>query len=239
MSVKGASGRERESLLLSSAVFFDFGGTLDADGVPAGVRFHRAYLGSGGSLAYGTFAPLFRATDRRLAQLPGIRTAGFRASVFAQAALIHEIVPDAADVDRVALAAEFHEEAVAAAARNRPVLERLASTLRLGVVANGAGNLAVWLAELGLDHVFSVVVDSTVVGVEKPDARIFTAALTALGVEADAAWMVGDDPEADIRAAATLGLKTCWIAPPDREAPGGAAPTLRIATLADLEGFGG
>ena len=239
MSAKGTSGRERESPLLSSAVFFDFGGTLDADGLPAGIRFHRAYQRAGGSLAYGTFAPLFRASERRLRQLPESRTAGFRASVFAQAELIHEIVPDAAGVDRAALAAGFHEQAVAAAAQNRPVLERLASTLRLGVIANAAGNLAGWLAELGLDHVFSVVVDSTVVGFEKPDARIFTAALTALDVEADAAWMVGDDPEIDIRPAAALGLKTCWIAPPDREAPGGAAPTLRIAALADLEGLGG
>jgi len=239
MSAKGTSGRERESPLLSSAVFFDFGGTLDADGVPAGIRFHRAYRGAGGSLPYGIFAPLFRVSDRRLAQLPGIRTAGFRAGVFAQAALVHEIVPDSARVDRVALAAGFHEQAVAAVEQNRPVLERLASTLRLGVVSNAAGNLALCLAELGLSHVFSVVVDSTVVGFEKPDARIFTAALTALGVEADAAWMVGDDPEADIRAAAALGLKTCWIAPREREAPGGASPTLRICTLADLEGFGG
>jgi HAD superfamily hydrolase (TIGR01509 family) len=239
MSAKGTSREERESRLLSSAVFFDFGGTLDADGVPAAVRFHRAYRSAGGSLAYGSFAPIFRATALRLAAVPGIRAAGFREAVLAQAALIHESVPDASGVDREALAAEFHDDAVAAVARNRPVLERLASTLRLGVIAGVPGNLAACLGELGILHVFSAVIDSAVVGFEKPDARIFAAALAALDVEANAAWMVGDDPEADIRAAAALGLKTCWVASPDREAPGGASPTLRITQLADLEGFGG
>lgn len=239
MSAKGPSDGERQSVLLSSAVFFDFGGTLDADGIPAGVRFHRAYRAAGGALPYGAFAPLFRASDRRLAALPGIRAAGFRDSVAAQAALIQELVPDAAHVDPAAIASRVHAEVVATVAGNLPVLERLASTLRLGVISNATGNLVACLGELGILHVFSAVIDSAVVGFEKPDARIFTAALAALGVDADAAWMIGDNPDSDIRAAAALGFKTCWIAPPDREAPGGAAPTLRITRLADLEGFGG
>lgn len=239
MSVNGTSGGERESRLLSSAVFFDFGGTIDADGVPASIRFHRAYRAAGGSLPYGTFAPLHRISERRLAEVPGIRAAGFRQAVSAQAALIHEGVPDAAKVDRAALAARFHDEAVAVVARNRPVLERLAATLRLGVVAAAPGSLRASLAELGILDVFAAVIDAAELGFERPDARLFATALAALSVTADAAWVVGDDPEADIRTAAAMGLKTCWIAPPDREAPGGVVPTLRITRLADLEGFGG
>jgi FMN phosphatase YigB (HAD superfamily) len=239
MSANGTSRGDRESRLLSSAVFFDLGGTLDADGVPAGVRFYRAYRRSGGASPYGTFAPLYRAAERRLADAPGIRTLGFRAAVSAQAALIQEGVPDGARVDRAALAAAFHDEACAVVARNRPVLERLASTLRLGVVAAAPGSLRVCLAELGILHVFSAVIDAVELGFERPCARLFATALAALDVEADAAWMVGDDPEGDIRPAAALGLKTCWIAPRDREAPAGVIPTLRVTRLADLEGFGG
>jgi putative hydrolase of the HAD superfamily len=239
MSANVDPGRERESSLLSSVVFFDFSGTLDADGIPAGVRFYRAYRAAGGSLPYGTFAPLYRVSERRLAALPAMRSAGFQAAIEAHALLIREGVSDGARVDAAALARGFHAEALAVVARNRPVLERLASTLRLGVVAAAPGNLHACLAELGILSVFSAVIDAAELGFERPDIRLFATALAALDVGADAAWMVGDDPDVDVRVAARLGLKTCWIAPPDREAPSGVIPTLRVASLADLEGFGG
>ncbi len=239
MRVNDVSGGERESRLLSSAVFFDFGGTIDADGVPAAIRFHRAYRAAGGSLPQGTFAPLYRVSERRLAEVPGIRAAGFREAVSAQAALIHEGVPDAARVDRATMAARFHDEATAVVARIRPVLERLAATLRLAVVAAAPGSLRSCLADLGILEVFAAVIDAAELGFERPDVRLLATALAALGVTADAAWMVGDDLDADIRPAASLGMKTCWIAPPDREPPGGVVPTLRLGRLADLERFGG
>jgi FMN phosphatase YigB (HAD superfamily) len=48
--------------------------------------------------------------------------------------------------------------------------------------------------------------------------------------------MVGDNFEADIRAAAALGMRTCWLAPPGRAAPpGDLAPTARIGRFAELE----
>lgn len=239
MSANVESRRERESSLLSSAVFFDFAGTLDADGIPAGVRHYRAYRAAGGSLPYGAFAPLYRISEQRLAELPAMRSVGFRDAVSAHAVLIQESVSDGARVDPVALARGFYDEVVAVVARNLPVLERLASTLRLGVVATAPGNLHACLAELGILQVFSVAIDAAELGYERPDARLFADALAALDVDADAAWMVGDDPETDVRLAASMGLKTCWLAPPDREAPSGVVPTLRITRLADLEGFGG
>lgn len=239
MSANADPGRERESSLLSSAVFFDFSGTLDADGIPAGVRYYRAYRAAGGSLPYGTFAPLYRISEQRLASQPAMRGGGFRAAIEAHALLIKQTVTDGARVNAVALARSFHDEAVAVVARNGPVLSRLAGTLRLGVVAAAPGDLRACLDELGILSVFSAVIDAAELGFERPCARLFATALAALDVRPDAAWMVGDDPDADVRVAASLGLKTCWIAPPDREAPSGVVPTVRIERLADLEGLGG
>ncbi len=73
------------------------------------------------------------------------------------------------------------------------------------------------------------------VGWSKPDPRIFRHTLAALGASAERAWMVGDNFEADIRAAAALGMRTCWLAPPGRAAPADLAPTARIGRLVDLE----
>jgi FMN phosphatase YigB (HAD superfamily) len=48
--------------------------------------------------------------------------------------------------------------------------------------------------------------------------------------------MVGDNFETDIRPANGLGMRTCWLAPLERPLPQGAAPTLRIARLPEMEG---
>jgi FMN phosphatase YigB (HAD superfamily) len=82
---------------------------------------------------------------------------------------------------------------------------------------------------------FTVTADSALVGASKPDPRIFQYALRALACSPSQAWMIGDNPEADIDGAARLGLKTCWLAPAERDLPIGCTPTARIARLADLE----
>ncbi len=220
----------------SVALLFDFGGTLDADGVPWSPRFHHAYRAAGGTLDFGAFDPLFAASDRALAREPGIRTAGFRAAIETQARLLVDLIPSTAGaVDPQDIAARLHAQALATVRQNRPVLERLARAHRLGVVSNFSGNLAPCLAELDLLQFFTVTADSTLVGATKPDARIFQYALTGLSCSADRAWMIGDNPDADIGGAARLGLKTCWVAPAERALPPGCTPTARIARLRDLE----
>lgn len=218
----------------SVALLFDFGGTLDADGVPWSPRFHAAYRAAGGTLDFAAFDPLFAASDRELARAPAIRTTGFRAAIELQARILMDLVP-AQPVDPGAIATRLHAQALATVRRNRPLLERLAGAHRLGVVSNFSGNLAPCLAELDLLRFFSVTADSTLVGASKPDPRIFQYALAALKCSGERAWMIGDNPEADIGGAAALGLKTCWLAPAERALPPGCTPTARIARLADLE----
>lgn len=220
----------------SVALLFDFGGTLDADGVPWGPRFHQAYRAAGGTLDFAAFDPVFTASDRALNRVPDIRTTGFRAAIELQARILVDLLPgDARSVKADDIAHRLHAQALATVQRNRPLLERWARTHRLGVVSNFSGNLEPCLAELDLLQFFTVTADSTVVGASKPDARIFQYALRVLACPASHAWMIGDNPEADIGGAARLGLKTCWLAPAERDLPLGCTPTARIARLADLE----
>jgi len=219
-------------------VLLDFGGTLDADGVHWSPRFHAAYRDAGGALDFAAFDVLFRASDQALGRLPGVATLGFRATIEAQARLLVALLPDGDRIDARGLAERFHGDAVTTVRRNLPVLERLARRYRLGLVSNFTGNLEPCLDELGLARLFAAVSDSGVVGWTKPDRRIFEHALSALGAPADrgGAWMVGDNLDADIRGAAALGMRTCWIAPPERAAPAGVAPTARISRFPDIAG---
>ena len=51
---------------MDSAVLFDFGGTLDADGIAWKERFHRLFETEGVAVAPGQFDPAFYAADDAL-----------------------------------------------------------------------------------------------------------------------------------------------------------------------------
>jgi len=81
----------------------------------------------------------------------------------------------------------------------------------LGVVSNADGRIEGDLGRLGLAAHFATVVDSHVVGVEKPDPRIFALALERLGAEASAAVYVGDVFAIDVLGARRAGLRAVLV----------------------------
>ena len=86
--------------------------------------------------------------------------------------------------------------------------------LKLYVVSNWDILLAEVLEALGWIRYFDGIVASAILGVEKPDPRIFEEALRTSGVRRDRALHVGNDPVADIRGAAGAGIATVLV---DRE----------------------
>lgn len=219
-------------------ILFDFGGTLDADGVPWGARFFAAHRRAGGLLDAAEFDAVFRRSDAMLLGTHPVRGLGLRAMIDRQAAILASLLPGADPAHGERIAAEVHRDAVTIVRRNRPMLERLARALPLGVVSNFTGNLHECLAELDLLPLFSVVIDSTIVGVSKPDRAIFARALAALDTAAGRpVWLVGDNPDYDVRPASELGMTTCWLAPAGRATPAGLHPTHRIQSLLELEGL--
>ena len=79
-------------------------------------------------------------------------------------------------------------------------------SIRMGIISNTDGKLAEDLREKGLADYFDVAVDSEIVGLRKPDPRIFTLALERLGERPADCWFVGDDMHLDIAPAEELGF---------------------------------
>jgi putative hydrolase of the HAD superfamily len=82
-----------------------------------------------------------------------------------------------------------------------------------GVISNANGTIASILAATGLGQYLDFVIDSSVVGVEKPDARIFELALRAAGVPAARAVYVGDLYTVDVLGARAAGLDAVLLDP--------------------------
>lgn len=85
--------------------------------------------------------------------------------------------------------------------------------IKLAVVSNSEGTVEAMLNDVGLGRHIETVVDSWVVGIAKPDPRIFHLALDRLGVAAHEAIMVGDIPVADIAGAQAAGIRAVLIDP--------------------------
>jgi putative hydrolase of the HAD superfamily len=85
--------------------------------------------------------------------------------------------------------------------------------LRLAVVSNSNGTVARILESLDLARWLDIVVDSAVVGFEKPDPRIFHHAASALGVEPGEAVHVGDLYSVDVVGARAAGVRAILLDP--------------------------
>jgi putative hydrolase of the HAD superfamily len=109
------------------------------------------------------------------------------------------------------------------------ILARLRTRgLGLAVVSNSNGTVADLLQVLGLAAQVDAVVDSGVVGVEKPDPRIFHHAAAALGVRPEDAVHVGDLYSVDVLGARAAGCGAILMD------PAGAWPELDCPRARDL-----
>jgi putative hydrolase of the HAD superfamily len=98
-------------------------------------------------------------------------------------------------------------------------LERIRAVgVPMGVVSNSDGRVEEALRAAGIRDSFDVVIDSQIVGVEKPDPSIFRHALDALAVAPGEALYVGDIYEVDVVGARAAGLDVMLVDPDGRNA---------------------
>jgi putative hydrolase of the HAD superfamily len=98
-----------------------------------------------------------------------------------------------------------------------PALEAILDAgYRLAVVSNADGRVEALLERVGLASYFEFVVDSEVVGVAKPDPRIFGIALGRLGTPPRRTLYVGDLYAVDVRGARAAGMEALLLDPFDQ-----------------------
>ena len=213
------------------AVLFDAGGTLLFLDY---ARIARA-VGSACGVAMSAEALEDAAPAAALALEERAGTDGERAARFLRALCIGAGLPEGRwpDAQRALYALHREEHLWSASAPGTvEALRRLrARGVRLGVVSNSDGRVEAALRQAGLLDCFDVVIDSSIAGVEKPDPRIFLAALERPGVAAGEALPVGDVYEVDALGARAAGLDAALVG---ADAPREGVRTARsVASLVD------
>jgi FMN phosphatase YigB (HAD superfamily) len=206
-------------------LLFDFGGTLDADGVAWKERFHALYRAAGLNVTSDAFAPAFYAADDQLVGgLPpktDLSGTVHALTVNLESELARRCAESKSESggDRGRrIASGFMSGCVATFERNQPVLKALSERYQLGIVSNFYGNLEAVCEGAGLCPFFKVMVDSHCVGAEKPDPVIFRAALERLGATPEKTVFIGDSLRRDREGARRMGMRFIWVAPPDVQA---------------------
>jgi putative hydrolase of the HAD superfamily len=114
------------------------------------------------------------------------------------------------------------------------VLDLQVRGYRVAVVSNSDGTVAEALELAGFGGLFEIVIDSTNVGVSKPDPSIFGMALRELDVPAGGAWYVGDSHYHDVGGARAAGLAASVLIDPLGLGPTGQLSVKEISELGEL-----
>jgi len=107
-------------------------------------------------------------------------------------------------------------------------LKHLRSEFRLAVISNADGRIDAVLERAGLHHFFEIIVDSGLAGYEKPDPRIFQAALQQMAAQPAHSVYVGDVYAIDYCGARNAGMHAVLLD------PNGVYRDWRVARLASL-----
>ena len=195
------------------------------------------YLHHGVHVDRETFRQAFYHADDALIEKRTLVNAGLSATLRVQVFHVFEYLGISGEEEkRDQIVHSFLHDMMENIERNRGVLSRLSGRFRLGIVSNFYGNLERVCSELGIRSLFDVIVDSTLVGVTKPDPGIFWVALNTLEIAPHQGIYVGDNPYRDMAGAKAIGMPHILLSSQRVDPPHPCCPNdLIISNLAELE----
>lgn len=200
---------------------FDYGGTLDTAGHHWGQVLWHAYQRQQVPVTEQQFRDAYVHGERTLAKEPIIKPDfTFHRTLSVKLRLEMEYLCttgawDAGehefDAKHRAVLVDVYEQVKTVTSHSREVLAELARHYPMVLVSNFYGNIHVVLQEFGFDTYFQDVVESAVVGIRKPDHRIFSLGVDSLGLKPDEVMVVGDSFYKDIEPALKAGCHAVWF----------------------------
>ena len=202
-------------------IIFDYGGTIDTNSRHWAEVLWSQYVKHHIPVDKGSFREAYVFGERSLAKYPYVRPDHnffdvllFKCKLQMEyLALHHHLEMDERKLQQYALSvAESSYRYVQEVLKTtRPVVETLSKRYKLVLVSNFYGNIQTILSDFKLDCFFADVVESSVVGVRKPDPAIYQLGVDAMGFNASEVLVVGDSFSKDVVPAKKVGCKVVWL----------------------------
>ena len=200
-------------------VIFDYGGTIDTNGIHWGEVIAAQYRLAGIGIDHNLYRDAYVHGERSLAKAPVIAPEDtFHTLLKKKIAIQFEYLKEQTQQPQMftaELAAKVADgcygKVLETLATSRCIIEEIAERYPMVLVTNFYGNMPVVLDEFGLDKYFRSIIESSVVGIRKPDPALFALGVDALQLRAEEIVVIGDSYRKDIYPASTLGCKTVWL----------------------------
>jgi putative hydrolase of the HAD superfamily len=197
------------------AILFDFGGTLDTNGVHWSEKFWEIYRKYRIPVTKDEYEEAYIASEKKMSGLV-CKEDDMMATLSNQVNLQFEYLHNKKKINEYMQLADSvinscYLEVIETLKITDNVLRQLKSNYKLGVVSNFYGNLESVLKSLSIEKYFDTIIDSAVVKVSKPDPNIFQVALYWLNTTPANAIVIGDSYDRDIMPAKKIGCKTVWL----------------------------
>ncbi|MDE7189128.1 MAG: HAD family hydrolase, partial [Muribaculaceae bacterium] len=187
-------------------LIFDYGGTLDSGGDHWSEVIWSAYQKAGIAVSKPEFRVAYVHAERELARTLHIlphHNFHDMLDIKMQIELQYlaeqgQFPPAQVEPKATEIAKLCYESAKAHVEAAKPVLDTLSKTYPMVLVSNFYGNIQTVLEDFGIAGYFKKVIESAVVGVRKPDPRIFQLGCDALGLPPAEVLVIGDSLAKDI-----------------------------------------
>ena len=227
-------------------VIFDYGGTIDTNGIHWGEVIAAQYKEAGIEIGRELYRNAYVHGERTLAKHPIIAPEDtFHTLLRKKIAIQFEYLRTETGSQQFTaelaqtVADRCYDKVKKTIATSRAIVEELSKQYPMVLVTNFYGNMPVVLKEFGLDTCFKTIIESSVVGIRKPDPALFALGVEALQLAAEEVVVIGDSYRKDIHPSSTLGCRTvwlkniCWEEEPIIE---GHSPTAIIGDITQLPG---
>ncbi|MDE6008715.1 MAG: HAD family hydrolase [Muribaculaceae bacterium] len=200
-------------------VIFDYGGTLDTGGDHWSEVIWAAWQKAGVLVDKAVFREVYVYAERELARTLHIlphHNFNDLLDIKIQIELqrlteLGQFSPDEIQPKSKEIASICYESAKQSVDKAKPVLDALSKRWEMVLVSNFYGNIETVLKDFGIDKYFKKVIESAVVGVRKPDPKIFELGVEALGLKPEEVLVFGDSYSKDIVPAEKAGCQVMWL----------------------------
>lgn len=194
-------------------IIFDYGGTIDTNGVHWAEVIWEQYKLAGVDIEKQLFREAYVHGERTLAKHPIIEPNDtFHTLLIKKIAIHASYLNDKMNTTQESSIAEgCYKKVLHTLKTTRNVVERLSQHYPMVLVTNFYGNMNIVLKEFSLEDFFSTIIESSLVGIRKPDPALFALGTNALNLNPDEILVVGDSYKKDIYPASTLGCRTAWL----------------------------